>query len=406
MPQQDISEIGFADFLRAEVLENPYPLFRRLRTEDPVHYDPAGRGWMVSRYDDVERVLADRRFSARRMLTAQERAGMSGAVLNALARQMLFMDPPDHTRLRSLFTKAFTPSRMEALKPQVGEMVSDLLGRAEKRGRQMDFIQDFAIPLPVTVIAQLLGVPTTDWPHLREWSVALGKLLGGRELAPQESTESQRGVLQFVRYFADLIAERRQNPGSDMISGLIEVEEQGDRLSTEELIVNLILLLAAGHGTTTHLLGNGLLALSRHPAQWKFLVENPAVTPGAVNELLRFDGPVQVTGREASDDVALGNRTIRKGERVTVLLGAANHDESRFSQPDCLDLQRPGVRPLSFGHGIHTCLGAALARMEVQVAFSELARRYPRFSIGTDTPARNPSIAFRGLISLPVILGG
>jgi cytochrome P450 len=406
MQTQDISDIGFADLLRPDVLDNPYPLFQRLRAQDPIHRDPSGRGWMVSRYDDAEKVLADRRFSSQRMLNAQERQGMSGAVLKALARQMLFMDPPDHTRLRSLFTKAFTPSRMEALKPQVGEMVSELLDRAEERGRQMDFIQDFAIPLPVTVIAQLLGVPTTDWLSLREWSVALGKLLGGRELTLQESTESQMGVMQFVKYFADLIAERRKNPAPDMVSGLIAVEEQGDRLSTEELIVNLILLLAAGHGTTTHLLGNGLLALSRHPQEWKFLVDNPAVTPGAVNELLRFDGPVQVTGREATDDIALGTRTIRKGERVTVLLGAANHDESRFADPDRLNLQRPGVRPLSFGHGIHTCLGAALARMEAQVAFSGLARRYPHFSITTDAPQRNPSIAFRGLLSLPVALNG
>jgi len=404
MQRQDISQIGLSDLLRPDVLANPYPLFQRLRSEDPVHNDPGGRGWIVSRYEDVEKVLGDKRFSAQRMLSAQEREGISGAVLNALARQMLFMDPPDHTRLRSLFTKAFTPSRMEALKPQVGEMVTELLDRADQAGRQMDFIQDFAIPLPVTVIAQLLGVPVTDRDRVREWSVALGRLLGGRELTPQESAESQRGVMQFVKYFSDLIAERRSSPAPDMISGLIEVEERGDRLSTEELIVNLILLLAAGHGTTTHLLGNGLLALFRHPDQWKILVDNPTVTANAVNELLRFDGPVQVTGREAIDEVELGGRTILKGERVTVLLGSANHDEARFPDPDRLDLQRPSVRPLSFGHGIHTCLGAALARMEAQVAFSELARRYPHFAVATDTPERNPSIAFRGLLSLPVAL--
>jgi cytochrome P450 len=212
-------------------------------------------------------------------------------------------------------------------------------------------------------------------------------------------------VMQFVKYFADLIAQRRKQPQADMISGLIEVEEQGDRLSTEELIVNLILLMAAGHGTTTHLLGNGLLALSRHPQQWEFLVGNPVVSANAVNELLRFDGPVQLTGRQATDDLTLGNRTIRKGEMVSGLLGSANHDEAKFSDPDRLDLQRANVRPLSFGHGIHTCLGAALARMEAQVAFSELAKSYPQITI-SGTPQRNPSVAFRGLLSLPVALNG
>lgn len=405
MLQQEISQVAFNDFLLPEILDDPYPLFARLRREDPVHLDPGGRGWIVSRYEDIERVLSDKRFSAQRILSTQERQGLSAAVLNALARQMLFMDPPDHTRLRSLFTKAFTPSRMEALKPQVTQMVRDLLDPIAQRGGRMDFIHEFAVPLPVAVIAQLLGVPTADWSSLREWSVALGKLLGGRELTAQESVDSQRGVMQFVQYFAELISERRKQPQADMISGLIEVEEQGDRLSTEELIVNLILLMAAGHGTTTHLLGNGLLALSRHPDQWHYLVSNPTVTPNVVNELLRFDGPVQVTGRQATEDVTLADRTIAKGEVVTALLGSANHDESRFTEPDRLDLRRPNVRPLSFGHGIHTCLGAALARMEAQVAFSELAKSYPNFAI-MDAPQRNPSIAFRGLLSLPVALNG
>jgi cytochrome P450 len=403
MLSQDISKIAFTDFLLPEVLDNPYPLFQRLRSEDPVHQDPGGRGWIVSRYEDSEKVLSDKRFSAQRMASAQERAGLSQAVTNALMRQMLFMDPPDHTRLRGLFTKAFTPSRMEALKPQVTGMVRELLDKVRQNGGQMDFIHDFAVPLPVAVIAQMLGVPAADWPSLREWSVGLGKLLGGVELSPQVHAQSQAGVMQFVKYFAELITERRKQPQADMISGLIEVEEQGDRLSTEELIVNLILLMAAGHGTTTHLLGNGLLALSRHPEQWQYLVANPVVTPNAINELLRFDGPVQVTGRQAIDDVPLGNRTIRKGEIATALLGSANHDEARFTDPDRLDLQRPSVRPLSFGHGIHTCLGAALARMEAQVVFSELAKSYPRIAI-TNAPERSPSLAFRSLLSLPVAL--
>jgi cytochrome P450 len=403
MHDMDIRGVSFADLLRPEVLADPYPLFRRLREEDPVHEDPQGRGWIISRYDDVERVLADRRFSAQRTLLASDGPGASSAVQAALARQMLFLDPPDHTRLRSLFTKAFTPQRMEALKPQVTTLVTEYLNGAEDAGGAIDFIQDFAIPLPVTVIAQMLGVPTADRGRLRDWSVAFGKLINGRILSPQELAEAQLGVLAFVNYFRDLIAERRQHPADDMLSGLIEVEERGDRLNTEELIVNLILLLAAGHGTTTHLLGNGLLALSRHPGEWQRLVAAP-MAPAAVNELLRYDGPVQSTGRQALEDIPLADKIIKQGQRVTVFLGSANRDDAHFTEPEVLNLQRSDARPLSFGHGIHTCLGAALARMETQVAFSELARRFPKLEVDTAAPEHNPSISFRGLIALPVEL--
>jgi cytochrome P450 len=402
----DIAQLGFGYMLRPEVLANPYPLFRRLREEDPVHEDADGRGWMVSRYDDIERVLADRRFSARRMMTTGEKQDTPSAVQAALARQMLFLDPPDHTRLRGLFSKTFTPQRMEALKPQIGAMVTDFLDRAEDAGGAIDFIRDFAIPLPVTVIAQMLGVPTADRDRLRAWSVAFGKLINGRILSAQESAEAQFGVLEFVKYFRDLISERRQHPEDDMLSGLIEVEERGDRLSTEELIVNLILVLAAGHGTTTHLLGNGLVALSRHPEQWRHLAASPSVAPTAVNELLRFDGPVQATGRQALEDIPLGNKTIKQGQHVTVLLGSANRDDAHFKEPDVLNLQRSDARPLSFGHGIHTCLGAALARMETQMAFGELARRFPKLQIGAAALEHNPSISFRGLLALPIALHG
>jgi len=403
MIDMDIRHVGFGDLLRPDVLADPYPLFRRLRQEDPVHEDPEGRGWMVSRYDDIAKVLADRRFSAQRTLAMRQGQDTSSAVQAALARQMLFLDPPDHTRLRSLFTKAFTPQRMEALKPQVAGMVTETLDRVAEDG-DIDFIRDFAIPLPVTVIAQMLGVPTADRDRLRAWSVAFGKLINGRILSAQESAEAQMGVLEFVKYFRELIAERRQRPADDMLSGLIGVEERGDRLSTEELIVNLILLLAAGHGTTTHLLGNGLLALSRHPLEWQQLAATPSVAPAAVNELLRYDGPVQATGRQALEDIPLGNKTIGKGQHVTVLLGSANRDADHFADPDKLNLQRTDGRLLSFGHGIHTCLGAALARMEASVAFSVLARRFPRLEVGDGTPEHNPSISFRGLLALPVSL--
>jgi cytochrome P450 len=403
---RDLAEVGIGDLLQPQILNDPYPLFRRLRNEDPVHCDPSGRGWMVTRYEDAQSVLSDRRFSAQRTLMAQKRTGASEAVMAALAQQMLFMDPPDHTRLRRLFARAFTPARMEALRPQIVTLVGELLQAAQAHGDQIDFVQDFAVPLPVGVIAGLFGVPAQDHVQMRQWSIELGKLLGGRELPEEESREAQFGVMAFVGYLRDLIEQRRHRPADDLISGLVEIEEQGDRLSNEELIVNLMLLLAAGHATTTHLLGNGLLALLRHPQQWQRLVQQADVTPAAVNELLRFDGPVLGTAREALEEVTLHDRVIRKGDRVSVLLGAANRDERQFDDPDQLDLGRSTGRLLSFGHGVHTCLGAALARLEAQIAFTELARRYPYLTITDDSPPRNPSIAFRGLMSLPVRLRG
>ncbi len=403
-PQPAISQIGFADLLRPEVLADPYPLFRRLRQEDPVHADPGGRGWMVTRYQETQLVLSDRRLSARRILTAQRQHDVSDAVSNALSQQMLFMDPPDHTRLRALFSKAFTPSRMEALRSDVVAMVDRLLDAADARGGQIDFVRDFAVPLPVAVIARLLGVPASDHDRMLGWSHALGLLIGGRELSAQEAGSAQQGILAFVGYFRELIEQRRSAPADDLLSRLILVEEQGDRLSAEELIVNLMLLLAAGHSTTSHLLSSGLLALSRHPDQWQLLVADPQLATSAVNELLRFDGPVQATARQATEDLVLGDRTVRSGEPVTVFLGSANRDETQFDAPERLDLRRQTSRTLSFGHGVHTCLGAALARLEAQVVFGTLARRYPKLVMRADAIAHIPSVAFRGLQALPVEL--
>src|SRR5271155_3320799 len=404
MPNLEVKSLRLQDLLQPDILANPYPIFRQLRTEDPIHEDPSEQGWIISRHDDVAAVFTDRRFSAERALPGIDDKSPETPVQAALARQMLFLDPPNHTRLRALFTKAFTPQRIESLRPQILEMTTDLLNAAEQSGGQVDFILDFAIPLPVTVIAQMLGVPVADRDRLRAWSVAFGQLISGRILSPTESDEAQRGILAFIQYFSELIEQRRREPMNDMLSDLVAVEELGDRLSTEELIVNLILLLAAGHGTTTHLLGNGLLALSQNPDQWQLLAHEPAIAPSAVSEFLRFDGPVQATVRETTEDVQIGGQTIPEGQRVTGLLGSSNRDELRFPDPDTLDLRRSGARVLAFGHGIHTCLGAALARLEAQVAFSELARRFPNLHIDVETLERAPSINFRGLQSLPVDL--
>jgi cytochrome P450 len=399
-----IADLTFRDLLRPDVLANPYPLFAQLRREDPVHEDPAGEGWLVTRYDDVTAVMSDPRFSAARLLPREGEGGAVSTVRRALARQMLFLDPPDHSRLRKLFAKAFTPGRLETLRGPILGIVEDLFDAASTKAGEIDFIRDFAVPLPVTVIATMLGVPSEDHHRLRSWSSGFGRLISGRLLTSQEAGEAESSILAFIAYFQALIETRRRQPADDMLSDLVAVEEMGDRLSLEELIMNLILLLAAGHGTTTHLLGNGLLALLRHPEQWRLLTDDPSLAAPAVNELLRFDGPVQATSREALEDVELGGKVIRRGQRARMLLGSANHDDAHFPEPDRLDIQRPGARILSFGHGIHTCLGAALARLEAQVAFVESTRRFPDTRLQTTNLEWGGSISFRGLQSLPVVL--
>ncbi|HVE20450.1 MAG TPA: cytochrome P450 [Acidocella sp.] len=404
MQQISIEGLTYQDMLRPEMLADPYPLFRRLRDESPVHEDENGGAWIVSRYRDVAFVLSDPRFSAARLLDQDRDYDGDRPIRSALSRQMLFLDPPDHTRLRKLFAKAFTPIRLESLRPHIQHIIDHLLDKAEISHGYINFIRDFAVPLPVTVIAQILGVPHEDRPLLLGWSGAFGQLISGRRLTAEEVQEADRGIREFIGYFQDLIDKRRRHPADDMLSDLVVVEEMGDRLSTEELIMNLILLLAAGHGTTTHLLGNGLLALLSHPAEWQRLVADQTIAPHAVSELLRFDAPVQVTGREALEDVELGGKIIRKGQRARVLLGSANRDEERFPAPDRLDLQRSDTRVMSFGHGIHTCLGAMLARLEAQIAFAELARRYPAAEFNPDTLQRSRSVSFRGLSRLDVRL--
>lgn len=402
MSDSAIRHFSLHDLMRPELRADPYPWYRRLRDEDPVHEDPHGHGWLVTRYDDVVAVLDDEHFSAERLPANDGQDASAQPVMQTLSRQMLFLDPPDHTRLRKLFAKAFTPRRLEAFRPQIEALTHELLTTCSDG--PADFIQDFAVPLPVMVIALVLGVPVEDRVHLRSWSAAFGSLISGRPMSGSELAHARAGIAAFEHYFAGLIARRRAMPEDDMLSDLVDAEEAGDRLSEPELIANLILLLAAGHGTTTHLLGNGLLALAREREQWRLLVGNPDSAPSFVNELLRFDTPVQVTSREATHDIELGGRTIRRGERVRVLLGSANRDERRFAAADTLNVQRSGPRVLSFGHGIHTCIGAMLGRLEAQIVFAVLATRFPGIDVAVERAERTSSVAFRGLRSLPVTL--
>jgi len=397
------------DVLRPENLRDPYPFYRRLRDADPVYWDARRDTWVLTRYADVVAALRDPRLSAERVLPGRgpaagaESAPDESPIARAMAKQMLFLDPPDHTRLRGLVSKAFTPRVIEGMRPRIQALVDELLDAVAARGR-MDLIADFSFPFPAIVIAGLLGIPPEDRDQFKEWSEAFGMLLDPGVHAPEEVEAAQAGIFALIAYLLEIVAQRRDAPRDDLISLLIAVEEQGDKLDTAELLINCVLLLAAGHGTTTHMIGNGVLALLRQPDQLERLRAEPALMKSAVDELLRYDGPVQVTGRMANQDLEIGGRRIERGRHVTMALGAANHDPARFAHPDRLGLGRQDNKHVAFAHGIHFCLGAALARLEGEIAIGTLARRFPALRLDSDEPEWMPSVVFRGLIALPVAL--
>ncbi len=383
-----------------EFVADPYPTYHRLRAEDPVHHNPLGF-WVLTRYEDVVAALRDPRLAKEAI--AEFIAARFGQPVPAMGLSMLDRDPPDHTRLRSLVSKAFTRGVVEGLRPRIQKIVDQLIDGGEAKGT-MELIEEFAYPIPVTVICEMLGVPVEDHERFKGWSIDIARGLDGLLLSAgseirQRSAEARHGL---AGYFRELIAERRASPRGDMLSELIAAEEAGDKLSEEELLATCILILVAGHETTVNLIGNGMLALLRHPAELRRLRENPALIQSAVEELLRYDGPVQRTARIPSEDVTIAGRTIGKGEMVMPFIGAADRDPAQFSDPDRLDITRADNKHVAFGLGIHFCLGAPLARLEGQIAISTLVKRLPKLALATDAPAYRPSLTLRGLSTLPV----
>jgi cytochrome P450 len=391
------------------LLADPYPLYAMLRATNPVFRLPipveTGAGvWLLTRHADVELALRDRRFSVDRARSDVARlhadriprmllGGPSGL------RTMLVMDPPDHTRVRGLVSKAFTPRRVAALGERIEGLVDELLDEVLPRGR-FDVIRDLAEPLPAIVIAELLGVPPEDHRAFKQWSSALIEAV---PQAPfQGASVVEERVQVIVRYLRDVIAERRRKPQGDLISGMIEAQEERDALTDQELLAMSFLLLLAGHETTTNLIGNGTLALLRNPGEWERLRAEPALLENAVEELLRYDSPVQATARVTLEDVELGGQKIAAGALVACSIGAANRDPAVHPDPDRLDLGRAEIRHLSFGLGAHFCLGAALARLEGQAAFGALAARCPGLRLATEAPEHRPNFVLRGLKGLPV----
>src|SRR5882724_1250199 len=391
--------------LSPEFIRNPYPHYERMRTTDPVHLTPLGV-YVASRHAENSLVLRDKRFGKEHVARTIRRYGpdiMKEPVFRSFSHMMLQQDPPAHTRLRGLVVKAFTARRVEDMRPRIQQIVDETLDRIIPQGK-MDLIEDFAFRLPVTIICDMLGIPEEHREVFYTSSRDGGRLLDPVPLTPDEIKQGNAGNAMAAMYFQQMFELRRKTPGDDLITQLVQAEEDGSKLSNEELTANIILLFGPGHETTVNLIGNGLLALYRNPDHLALLKARPELITNAIEKFLRYDSSVQLSGRVALEDIDdLAGKKIPKGETVLCLLGSANRDPAVYpDRPDRLDITRPNLRPLSFGGGIHFCLGAQLARIEAEVAIATLLRRLPDLRLDdAENPEWRPTFVLRGLKRLP-----
>jgi pimeloyl-[acyl-carrier protein] synthase len=397
------SALSLYHLLDPEVLANPYPLFRRLRSEDPVHWDAFLHTWVVTRYVDVLEVLHN--FSAQRTHTPEKLEAMGLAQISPIAqlmvKQMLFMDPPGHTRLRSLASHAFSPARVAVLRTHIREIVNRLLDTVQAQG-QMDIIADLGDPLPAIVTAEMLGVPLEDRHQLKAWSTNFAEMLGNFQHNPEHAARMLRTVQDMTAYFHDRIRELKNIPRDGLVHSLMTAEIDGDRLTEEEVVANSIVTMVGGLETTTNLIGNGVLTLLRNPGEIERMQEDQSLIPSAVEEMLRYESPSQHTGRLAPEDVEWEGKVIRKGQAVMAVMAAANRDPERFPDPDRFDVARTDNRHLAFGYAAHFCFGAALARVEGQEAFEAMVRRLPGLELQPGPLVWRNNLGLRGLTALPV----
>ena len=395
-----------------EIIADPYPVYRHYRETDPVHWGMAAKpqlpgAWYLFHHQDVMQVLEDRRFGREGQKVHPDietspvpkaYKGFSSMVSN----WMVFRDPPTHTRLRLLVNKAFSPKTLETLRPAIVEIADSLLDRVGDRS-EMDLVDDFAFPLPVMVIATLLGVDPEDRLMFREWALALQHASASRLTPSVEVYQQAEAATQaFIEYFKDAIAKRRAQPREDLITALAKARYEGDKLNDEEILATCIHLLTAGHETTINLITKGTLALLRNPAQMQLLRSHPDLMPAAVEELIRYDGPVQMLSRWAYEDIEIGGKLIRRGDSLGLMLGSANRDPRRFERADELDLQRQDNGHCGFGGGIHFCLGAELARAEAQISLNILINRLPKLHLVDRAIKWADNIVFHGPEHLPV----
>lgn len=417
-PLQTEKQLPTLDTTTAEWFENHYAVLARYQKHDPVHAVPttamlSGRelvDWNLTRYDDVAFVLKDKRF-VREIKTVfgpeypTYVAEKWKHLQESQSNWMLEKDPPNHTRLRGLVSQAFTPRMVEELRPRIQEIACDLaIQLATGETNAVDIIPGYAFALPVIVIAELLGVPVEHRDRFRSWSNLIARTLDN---CTEEELIAADGAVQEIReYLRGIVVQREKEPKQDLISGLVQARDEEGRLTELELIDTCILLLLAGHETTVNLIANGLLLLAKHPEALEQLKADPTLYPSAVEEILRYEGSVQVTNRIAAEDVELGGRTLRRGDWATVWLAAANRDESHFPNPNQFDINRHPNRHLTFGGGIHFCLGATLARLEGEIALRTLIDQYPDYRLRDTTPAWRKTVTFRTLSELPILLRG
>jgi cytochrome P450 len=394
------------DFKSLVNVYDPFPLYRWLREHDPLHWSPSLNAWAVTRYSDVLEIFTRPiKFSSDRFRRIDEKYASHRPAVRQVGEilddWLVFRDPPDHTRLRSLLQKSFTPTHLANSRERIQATVDGLFDLVAARGA-MDFIHDVAFPLPATVIAILLGAPTEDIDVIKDWSDRLAAYLGGSVAGKDNFAEARDGVSQLADYFRSLLRERQAAPRDDLMSLMLRAEHDGDRLSHEEVVANCVLLIFAGHETTTNLLGNGLFHLLRHPDQQQLLQQNPQLGAGAVEEFLRYDGPVPATIKVATEDVEWHDKRIQCGNMVIPFLSSANRDPRQFHDPDSFDIRRAPNRNVAFAYGIHFCLGAPLARLEGQLTIDTLLRRFPDLALKSSQPRWKPMIFLRGLESLEV----
>lgn len=399
----DSSSLSLYHLLDPTVLANPYPLFHRLRNEDPVHWDPFLHSWVVTRYSDVVTVLYH--YSAERTPTPEQLTRIGLDSLNPIAqvmvKQMLFLDAPAHTRIRKLASHAFTPQRVEVLRAHIHDITNSLLDKVEHQGR-MDVIADLAEPLPCIVTAEMLGVPVDDYQQLKAWSQDFAEMLGNFQHNPDRAARVLKSTLAMTDYFRAAINEQRKHPREGLVNSLLNAEVNGDRFTEEEVIANCIVTMVGGQETTTNLIGNGVLTLLRNPDQLEKLRADTSLISSALEEMLRYESPSQHTARLAPEDTSLGGKRISKRQAVIAVMAAGNRDPERFPDPDRFDITRTDNRHLAFGWAAHFCFGAALARIEGQTAFELMLKRLKNWSLESQSLVWRTNLGLRGLTRLPI----
>jgi cytochrome P450 len=394
-----------------EILQDPYPAYARLHEEGPLHYlDVDGKWalWSIVSHAECSSAAKDPRLSAKRsqqMILSLPLSSQSefSELARMLGLWLIFMDPPEHTRLRKLLNKGFSPAAIEGLRPQVEAIVDEML-KPLQQGAEVDLMREFANPMPVRIILEMLGIPQELRDTFVNWSRAIAVFRGSPDRTVEQARAAQDALIELTEFFRKAVAERRRNKGSDLISLLIDIEEEGEVLTEEELYAQCIALLFAGHETTRNLIGNGMYTLLRHPQETAELRENPEMIRTAVEEILRFESPVQFTARVLKEDVEICGQHIPKKWSVLCMLGAANRDPKRFKDPNQLDLKRLNNQHLAFSAGPHACIGGQLARLEGQIALLNLVQRFPEMKLAGPRPEWAPTFGFRGLKSLPVIM--